>query len=150
MFVNNYSSLIEALDDFRLSEQECRTLPYDITTHRLSSAAIERLESEYNDYARDNQMFLLNNYNQHVCEMIKNAYMTDYYDNNIILSKTRSLELEDILLIIPKSTWLIIKDESEQKYFSGPKSRFDIDFILKRHVINIASMGSAKLEITIQ
>ena len=150
MFVNNYSSLIEALDDFRLSEQECRTLPYDITTHRLSSAAIERLESEYNDYARDNQMFLLNNYNQHVCEMIKNAYMTDFYDNNVILSKTHSLELEDILLTIPKSTWLIIKDESERKCFAGPKSRLADNFILRQHITQINSVDTNTLEITIQ
>lgn len=150
MFVNNYTSLIEALDDFRLSEHECQTLPYDITTHRLSSAAIERLESEYNDYARDNQMFLLNNYNQHVCEMIKNAYMTDFYDNDVILPKTRSLELEDVLPIISKNTWLIIKDESEHKCFSGPKSRLTDDFILRQHITQINSVDTNTLEITIQ
>lgn len=150
MFVNNYTSLIEALDDFRLLEHECQTLPYDITTHRLSSAAIERLESEYNDYAHNNQMFLTNNYNQHVREMIKNAYMTDYYDNNIDLPKTRSLKIDDILSVIPKNIWLVVKDESEHKHFAGPKSRLTDDFVLKQRVIKINSVNSDTFEIIIQ
>lgn len=148
--VKNYTSLIEAIDDFRLAESRERTLPYDITYHCLSSAAIERLESEYDDYAHDNQMFLTNNYNQHVRDMIKNAYMTDYYDNDIDLPKTRSLKIEDILPIISKSTWLVVKDESEHKHFAGPKSRLTDGFVLKQHVIEINSVNSDTFEITIQ
>lgn len=148
--VKNYTSLIEAIDDFRLAESRERTLPYDITYHCLSSAAIERLESEYNNYARNNQMFLTNNYNQHVREMIKNAYMTDYYDNSIDLSKTRSLKLEDILPVIPKYTWLIIKDKFERKHFAGSKSCLSNNFMLGQYVTKIISIDTDTLEITIQ
>ena len=64
---------------FKQNKLECASIPYDIKNHNLSLPAKDALVDEFEEY-------YTKNCNEHlskeiIFEMIRNAFMIDYYQN---------------------------------------------------------------------
>ncbi len=142
-----YDTINDAIADFKENAAICKTIPYDIGPHTLSQAAQDMLQSEFFcfcDDQKDNDD--IDGFNNAVFELIRNAYMIDFY--NAENQPQFSMSLRQIQPIISAFETISVETNNENCLFFGKICNLP-ETLLDKSIRHISGNDFGKMIITV-
>lgn len=142
-----YDTINDAIADFKENTAVCKTMPYDIGPHTLSKPVQDALQSEFFCFCNDQKdNDDIDSFNNAVFELIKNAYMTDFYNTDS--QPQFSMSLRQIQPIMSAFETVSVEMKDEKCLYFGKVCNLP-ENLLDKPIRHISGNDFGKMIITV-